>query len=444
MNDVLIANRESENALLAHILRHPQEYVALADIVKPCDFSWVPFGWVWEAMQSITNAGMTIDAVTIGDELERMGRLVEFQIPDNHQFTGRTALSCIRDVYTTKGSGESYALTINDYAQKRALREMANKIALWSGNGRTASAIISDVETEFSKMVLHSGKAMSHTMGMDVAVAQALDATEKASKGDRALKTGLVDLDKLIGIQKQELIILAARPGMGKTALLCTILLNAADIGKHGLLFSIEMSGVSITQRFISQLSGISAFRIMNGNIHEDEQEKYQQAADTVSGLPITVCDLPAIRIGQIRSEARRHKADFIALDYVQLANADQKNDRRDLDIGEVTRGLKALAKELDIPILAAAQLNRAVEARGEKKPVLSDLRESGNIEQDADQVLFLYKKSEIDPMEIIIAKHRNGPTGTVITYFNQETMRFGDSTTRNVNFRDYTEKETE
>jgi replicative DNA helicase len=320
---------------------------------------------------------------------------------------------------------------------------MANKIAMWSSNGRTASAIISDVENEFSKMVLHSGKAMSHTMGMDVAVAQALDATEKASKGDRALKTGLVDLDKLIGIQKQELIVLAARPGMGKTALLCTILLNAADIGKHGLLFSIEMSGVSITQRFISQLSGISAFRIMNGNIHEEEQEKYQQAADMVSGLPITVCDLPAIRIGQIRSEARKHKADFIALDYVQLANADQKNDRRDLDIGEVTRGLKALAKELDIPILAAAQLNRAVEARGEKKPVLSDLRESGNIEQDADQVLFLYKKSEIDPMEIIIAKHRNGPTGTVITYFNQETMRFGDSTTRNVNFRDYTEKET-
>jgi replicative DNA helicase len=253
----------------------------------------------------------------------------------------------------------------------------------------------------------------------------------------------LVDLDKLIGIQKQELIVLAARPGMGKTALLCTILLNAADIGKHGLLFSIEMSGVSITQRFISQLSGISAFRIMNGNIHEEEQEKYQQAADMVSGLPITVCDLPAIRIGQIRSEARKHKADFIALDYVQLANADQKNDRRDLDIGEVTRGLKALAKELDIPILAAAQLNRAVEARGEKKPVLSDLRESGNIEQDADQVLFLYKKSEIDPMEIIIAKHRNGATGVVSVYFHPETMSFSNATTREVALHDYI-KETE
>jgi replicative DNA helicase len=294
------------------------------------------------------------------------------------------------------------------------------------------------VENEFSKMVLHSGKILTHTMGMDEAVAKAMDATDKASKGERALKTGLNDLDKIIAIQKQELIVVAARPGLGKTALLCTILLNAADNGKRGLLFSVEMSGVSITQRFISQLSGISAFRIMNGNIREDEQEKYQQAADGLSGLPIVICDLPAIRIGQIRSESRKHKADFIALDYIQLANADQKNDRRDLDIGEVTRGLKALAKELDIPILAAAQLNRAVEGRGEKKPVLSDLRESGNIEQDADQVIFIYQKSEIDPRELIIAKHRNGPTGTVISYFNQETMRFSDGTTREV-LPDYT-----
>jgi replicative DNA helicase len=438
MNEPIIANRESETAILAHALRHPEEYSALADIVRPCDFSWACFGWAWEAMQNIITSGMKLDMIVLADELERMGRLQDFQIPDNKQFTGRAALSCIRDVYTVKGSGESYAVTVSDYAQKRALREVANKIATWATNGRTASAIVADVENEFSKMVLHSGKILTHTMGMDEAVAKAMDATDKASKGERALKTGLNDLDKIIAIQKQELIVVAARPGLGKTALLCTILLNAADNGKRGLLFSVEMSGVSITQRFISQLSGISAFRIMNGNIREDEQEKYQQAADGLSGLPIVICDLPAIRIGQIRSESRKHKADFIALDYIQLANADQKNDRRDLDIGEVTRGLKALAKELDIPILAAAQLNRAVEGRGEKKPVLSDLRESGNIEQDADQVIFIYQKSEIDPRELIIAKHRNGPTGTVISYFNQETMRFSDGTTREV-LPDYT-----
>ncbi len=438
MEDAKIANLEAENAIIAYVLRRPDEYVALADIAHPADFSWQPFGWAWQAMQNILSAGMSLDAITLADELERNGKLVDFQVPDNNQFTGRTAIGCIRDLYTTKGSGQSYAETIADYAQKRSLRELANKIASWASNGRTAHAIVADVENEFSKMVLHSGKILNHTMGMEVAVAQAMDATEKASKGDRALKTSLIDLDKIVGIQKQELIVIAARPGEGKTALLCTVLLNAANSGKHGLLFSIEMSGVSITQRLISQISGISAFRIMNGIIHEDETIKYTQAADELSQLPITICDLPAIRIGQIRSESRKQQPDFIALDYVQLANADTRNDRRDLDIGEVTRGLKALAKELDIPVLAAAQMNRAVETRTEKRPVLSDLRESGNIEQDADQVWFIYQKIATDPREIIVAKHRNGPVGSIKSFFMQETMKFVDATQRNVAL-DYT-----
>ena len=433
MDEAKIANTEAEIALLAHTLRHPGEYVSLAGVATPKDFSWECFSWAWDAMGRLVADNRNIDVISLGDELERCGKLADFMGPNGKTFTGRAALGHLRELQTTKGSGETYALTIQDYARKRDLRNIANRMAVEAGNGRTAAAIIADVETDFSRMVLHSGQVVTHTMGMELATARAMEATEKASKGERALKTGLVDLDKIIGIQKQELIVIAARPGLGKTALLGTILLNAAKAGKSGLFFSVEMSGVSITQRLISQLSGISAYRIMTGAIHEDEWDKYHGAADELCGLPITICDLPAIRISQIRAEARKHQADFIGLDYIQLANADKRNDRRDLDIGEVTRGLKALAKELDVPVLAAAQLNRAVEARGEKKPVLSDLRESGNIEQDADTVMFIYQKSDIDPRELLVEKHRNGPTGTAVTYFDQQTMRFADCTTRDV-----------
>ena len=176
----------------------------------------------------------------------------------------------------------------------------------------------------------------------------------------------------------------------------------------------------------LAQLSGISATKIMQGNMTTDEWEKYRQAQDDFSELRITICDLPAIRIGQIRTEARREPVDIIMVDYIQLANADKPKENRTLDVGEVTRGLKALARELDVPIFAAAQLSRAVDARGDKRPQLSDLRESGSIEQDSDSVLFIWNDSvKTSVWELTVSKHRNGPCGKMDVQFHPETTRF-------------------
>ncbi len=204
-------------------------------------------------------------------------------------------------------------------------------------------------------------------------------------------------------------------------------------------MFVLEMSNVRIAQRILSQISGISTTKIQQGRITKEEWETYQNARSEFALLPIDLCDLSAIKIGQVRTEARRSPADIVMLDYIQLANADKPNQSRVLDVGEVTRGLKALAMEMDIPVFAAAQVSRATDARGDKKPVLSDLRESGSIEQDSDTVLFLWN----DPIkpenwEGICAKHRNGPCGKIELYFHAETTRFS-GLAQEPEFKDYT-----
>ena len=435
----IIYNGEIEQALIASVLRKPTTFTALYDIVKPVDFGWDAYGYVWQAMADLQELGMNIDTVVIGDELERKGRLSDFCLPGPKQFTGRAALSLLREVRTTE-AGVNYAENVQDYSAKRQLDRWLTQAHNWTHNGRRATEIISDLETSFGSLVLYGGKVNSHTVTPELGAIRALDAARAAAKGDRAFPTGLIELDKMVGIQRGDLVTLAARPGQGKSALLVTATLNAARLGKRIKFFSVEMSVVQVTQRFLSQISGVSAFRLMQGKLSEEEWSRVEAAAEEWSQMPVVICDLPAIRIGQVRTEARRGEVDAIILDYVQLAKADGRNDRRDLDIGEVTQGLKAIAKDLDIPVSQAAQMNRAQEARAEKKPVLSDLRESGAIENDSDIVIFIYQNSEIDPHELIVAKHRNGPVGSVNTYFDRETMRFADCTTREVPL-DYTDR---
>ena len=435
----IIFNGEVEQALIASVIRKPTTFTALYDVVKPVDFGWDAYGYVWQAMADLQERGMNIDTVVIGDELERAGRLSDFCLPGPKQFTGRAALSQLREVHTTE-SGLNYAENVQDYSAKRQIDRWLTQAHNWTHNGRRATEIMSDLETSFGSLTLYGGKINSHTIAPEVGAIRAIDAARAAAKGDRAFPTGLIELDKMVGIQRGDLVTLAARPGQGKSALLVTAALNAARLGKRIKFFSVEMSVVSVTQRFLSQISGVNAYRLMQGKLSTEEWDQVEAAAEEWSQMPVIICDLPAIRIGQVRTEARRDAVDVIILDYVQLARADTRNDRRDLDIGEVTQGLKAIAKELDIPVLQAAQMNRTVEARGDKKPVLSDLRESGAIENDSDIVIFIYQKSEIDPHELIVAKHRNGPTGSINTYFNCEIMRFENCTTRNV-LPDYTDR---
>lgn len=425
---------EAEAGLIASILRRTDQFEHLYDQVKPADFSWNCYSWAWEAMYRLHERGLIIDAVTLGDQLEQDGKLGEFCLSGSKQFNGRAAISRLRDIQTSRDGAESYALAVNDSAVKRRLIQVASHMATWAYNGRTSAAIVADVERTLGELVIHSGKVAARTFEAVAMTTLSSNATDRAMKGKKAVQFGLIDLDRLTkGLQRTNLYIIASRPGLGKSSFLLTVLKNAALVGKRGLLFSVEMSTEQVGHRLLAQIAKIDVACIIGGEIGDDDWNAYYRAVDDLQTLPIVVNDTPAIRLSQLRQVARREHAksplDLILVDYIQIMVADGKHDRRDQEIGEITAGLKALAKELDIPILAAAQLSRAVETRGDKFPILSDLRESGNIEQDADVVMFIYHpdpyNSKNNSAQIVVAKQRNGAPGVADVAFLGHLTRF-------------------
>ena len=256
--------------------------------------------------------------------------------------------------------------------------------------------------------------------------------------GLTGLTTGFVDMDrKLSGLQKSDLILLAARPSMGKTALMVNIATNAAlKAGASVAMFSLEMSRHQLSQRIISSISHVDLMKIISGDLNEKEWEKVIDAMPHLGEMPLTIDDTAGISPLEVKAKCRRLKAekglDLIVIDYLQLMEVGGRADSRQQEISAISRSLKAIAKELDVPLIALSQLSRAPELRSDHRPILSDLRESGAIEQDADVVLFLYRDDYYDPEsekqnlgEVIIAKHRNGPTGTVELMFKKEFTKF-------------------
>jgi replicative DNA helicase len=257
--------------------------------------------------------------------------------------------------------------------------------------------------------------------------------------------SGLTDLDRLLGgFQKSDLIIIAARPAVGKTSLCLTVGRNAAKAGKGVAVFSLEMSKEQLIQRLVSMEGGIDQQRLRTGWIEDEEWERIAIATETLSALPLYIDDTPAITCAEIRSKVRRLissgvQIDMIIVDYLQLmrafaGTANQRTDNRVQEVSEISRQLKGLARELDIPVIALAQLSRAVESRQSKIPQLSDLRESGSIEQDSDVVMFIYRDDVYNPdtdrpnqADIIVAKHRNGPVGDVSVFFRKSHTEFRD-----------------
>jgi replicative DNA helicase len=251
--------------------------------------------------------------------------------------------------------------------------------------------------------------------------------------------TGFVDLDQLTGgFQNSDLIILAARPGVGKTSLSLGLAHAAAQAGKVVALFNLEMPAEQLVQRLLSMETGIDSHRLRLGHINDEEWESISRAFGKLAELQIFIDDTPGISIMELRSKARRLQAerglDFIQIDYLQLMSGSKRGDNRVQEVSEISRGLKGLARELNIPVLSMAQLSRSVESRSSHIPMLSDLRESGSIEQDADMVVFIYREELYDPetekkglAELHIAKHRNGPLGVVNLRFFEKTTRFAD-----------------
>ncbi|MDH3943703.1 MAG: replicative DNA helicase, partial [Anaerolineae bacterium] len=256
--------------------------------------------------------------------------------------------------------------------------------------------------------------------------------------------TEFIDLDRLLGgLQPSDLLIIAGRPGQGKTSFLMSAAKNAAQVHKkHVAIFSMEMSNEQLVQRLIAQETGIDSQRLRMGKLEDDEWPLFAQAIEVMGDTKIFLDDTPAITPTQMRAKCRRlhmeHRLDLIVVDYLQLMTGDHRNDNRVQEVSYISRNLKVLARELHVPVLAAAQLSRAVEQRSDKRPVLSDLRESGSLEQDADIVMFIYRQDQYDPetvkqnvAEIMVAKHRNGPVGSVELIFREKLAKFENAATR-------------
>lgn len=256
--------------------------------------------------------------------------------------------------------------------------------------------------------------------------------------------TGYEDLDRLTGgLQRADMIVVAARPGQGKTSLLLNIALNAAKRFQQRIaIFSLEMSQAQLTERLVAQEAGIDSQRLRTGDLRDDEWPCFVQAQTALSDVSIVIDDTPALSVAQLRAKARRldaeHGLDLILVDYLQLMTSDRRTENRNQEVAALSQALKNLARELNVPVVVASQLSRAVEQRQDKRPLLSDLRDSGAIEQDSDVVLFLYRDGAYhdtcetpDATELIVAKHRKGPTGNIKLFWQGHLTRFVSTQTR-------------
>jgi replicative DNA helicase len=438
--------RDNEEALIGAVLRGGTEtYRSAREIVQQQHFGNVSFGYIWLGFEKLFEQGMGIDQVTVGDEIERMVKMGELDenAVSRGMFSGRVLLSKLREE-GEPANATSYAENVQDQSVKRALDPFFEKCSYWNKNGRRAKDIIKDINEEFSKIILYSAQD-EYTVPISVAVSEAYDETDLASRGGIiGVPTGFIDLDKILGsLYKQNLYLIAARPGQGKTAFLLTIALKAALMKKRVAIFSLEMSRSQVAQRLIAQVANVDLSKIIKGKLSDVEWPLYTHAVEVVADLPIIINDLSSIDINSIRQTCRKIAADggldLVIFDYIQLAESGQKkSERRELDVSAISRGMKYLARELDIPVLAASQLSRELEKRSEKRPVLSDLRESGSLEQDAYAVMFIYRPDQYEKdstksgvAEIIIAKHRNGPVGSVDLLFQLPYAKFENAATR-------------
>jgi replicative DNA helicase len=349
----------------------------------------------------------------------------------------------------TSVHAEVYGRLVERAAIRRKLIRASDEIrALALNEEMTIESVTTEAELKLFDVT--DNQLKREFVSMNDAVNEYFDRIEhlmQSSTESIGLPSGFRDLDALLGgFQKSDLLIFAGRPGMGKSSFLLSAAVNAARIGGRIAIFTMEMGVDQLTQRMISMETGIASQKLRLGQLNPNEYSRFVEAAGRVSRFPIYIDDTPALNPIQMRTKCRRlqheHGIDLVIVDYMQLMNAGgQYQNNRVQEISYISRAMKELARELKVPVFSAAQLSRAVEQRQDKRPVLSDLRESGSIEQDADIVMFLYRDSVYNEAtefpnqaEIIVSKHRNGPTGTISLYFDKSVTKFIDGAVRNVN----------
>lgn len=424
---------EAEEAVLGSLLIDPDAIFEVAAFLKAEAFYREQNKWVYEAILNLYEKREPIDLITLAERLAKDDKL--------NEIGGEGYLIGLINTVPTAINAPSYGRLVEAAALRRKMIKAAGTIAKLAYDENEDIEIVIDRAEQTLFAVTEERTTRDLVPIKDIA-SQYLDRifALAGQTGELiGIPTGFTDLDRILsGLNKSDLIILAARPGMGKTSLQMGVALTAGlRHNKRVAIFSMEMSAEQLVQRMVASETRIDSQRLRRGELYEQEWGIFQEVVGRLSETFIFIDDTPGLSPTQLRTKCRRLYAerglDLILIDYLQLMQSDRINNNRVQEISDISRGLKNLARELNVPVLAAAQLSRAVEQRQDKRPVLSDLRDSGSIEQDADIVMFIYRDEYYNPdtterpniAEINIAKHRNGPTATVDLFWHSKLATF-------------------
>ncbi len=435
MDKQLPSNLDAERATLGSVLMDRDAIIAVAAWLAPDHFYLEKHRWIFEAMLNCYARRVPPDLQTVADDLRRTSRLAE---------VGDLAfLVELSNSVPTAYHVEYYARIVERTAVLRRLIQAGGKIAAL-GYDETDDVEQTLDQAEQELFSVSQRKGMQGFMPLAQIIDQYyeyLNDVQERGPEMAGLPTHFIDFDRLTGgLHKSDLLIIAARPGVGKSSFAMSIAYNMAMMNSSSVgIFSLEMGRDQLLQRLLATFTGIDSQRLRTGKVSTQELQTIMDAMGQFSSAPIFIDDTPGITVNEVRSKARRLQAesglDMLIIDYLQLmSGSGRRNDNRVQEVSEISRALKGLARELNVPVLALSQLSRAVEGRTSHVPMLSDLRESGSIEQDADIVMFIYREEMYDKdtdkkgiAEIHIAKHRNGPLGVVNLFFDQRTTRFRD-----------------
>ncbi len=426
-------NLDAEESLIGAMLLSRDAIASALERCGASDFYKPSHAQIFSSITSIFNRGEPVDAVTVADELRRAGVIDDIG--------GAAVLVGLQSNTPAISNASRYAGIVEEHALLRRLIGVANEIAeLGYSLPEDVTAAVDKAESMVFEV------AQRRTVDSVAQISDLLGATldrleQLVDRGEEitGVPTGFTDLDRLTaGLQPSNLVVIGARPSMGKTALALTAATYAAMNGLPVLFFSLEMSHLELAQRVLSSEARVDATRMRNGRLLDSDYTKITNAISRLGSAPLHIDDNPNVTVMDIRARARRMKSreglGLVVIDYLQLMSGRGSAESRQVEISEISRGLKILARELDIPVIALSQLSRSLESRADKRPMLADLRESGAIEQDADVVMFIYRDEKYEPetekrgsAEIIIAKHRSGPTGTVELAFVENYARFAN-----------------
>jgi len=424
---------DAEMSLLGAVLIDEEVLADVSEHVSSGDFYDKRHATVFGAMMRLYEKHKPVDLLTLTEELKRKDEI--------DAVGGSAYLTELTNYVPTSAHAAAYAELVGQKAVRRRLIKASADISeLGFDEETTTQELLEKAEAELFSVSDQSLK--QDLVSLESILTESFDRLEELShnKGQlRGVRTGYRDLDNMTaGLQRSDLVILAARPAMGKTTLVTNLAFNVATIAKQPVLFfSLEMSKEQLVDRMLADASGVDSWAIRTGNLSHDEFGKLSEAMGELSEAPIYIDDTPGLSVLEMRTKARRamhdHPLGLIIVDYLQLMQGSGRSDgNRVQEVSEISRGLKLIARELNVPVIALSQLSRSVESRSPQIPQLADLRESGSIEQDADIVMFIYREAYYNPetdrgniTDLIIAKHRNGPTGKVELYFHPERLRF-------------------